>query len=128
MWKFSGVLNVTGREIQPRDITDTRPIPENGHDGWSFTIRICSFFKTARQMRLSAAPPSIMTWYNLMLVMVGETSSESCPTPTMLFGQLEASNPIGVSIHLWCGAALGTGAAAAISWRMVLTMRQDVMS
>jgi hypothetical protein len=25
--------NVTGREIQPRDITDTGPTPENGRDG-----------------------------------------------------------------------------------------------
>jgi hypothetical protein len=31
--KFSAVMNVTEREIQPRDITDTGPTPENGRDG-----------------------------------------------------------------------------------------------
>jgi hypothetical protein len=31
--KFSAAPNVTGREMQPRDVTDTRPTPENGHDG-----------------------------------------------------------------------------------------------
>jgi hypothetical protein len=126
--KFSAVPKVTGREIQPRGITDTGPTPENGRDGWSFPIGICSFLKAARQMRLSAAPPSIKTWYSLMLAMVGETSSESYPAPTMLLGQSEASNPIGISIHLRCGAAFGVGVAAAISRRRVLTMRQDVMS
>jgi hypothetical protein len=40
-----------------------------------------------RLMRLRAAPLSIRTWYNLMLVMVGETSSGSCPAPAMLLGQ-----------------------------------------
>jgi hypothetical protein len=59
--KFSGVLNVTGREIQPRDITGTGPTPENGHDGLNFDIGICSFLKAAKLMRFSAAPPSIRT-------------------------------------------------------------------
>jgi hypothetical protein len=72
VWKFSGVLNVTGREIQPRGITDTGSTPQNGRDGWSFDIRICNFLKAVRLIRLRAAPPSIRTWYNLMLVMVGE--------------------------------------------------------
>jgi hypothetical protein len=79
-------------------------------------------------MRLSVAPPSIRTWYNLTLTMVGETSSGSCPVPTMLLGQSVTSNPIGVSTHLLCGAAFGAGAAAAISRRKVLKMRLNVMS
>jgi hypothetical protein len=54
--KFSGVSNVTGREIQPHGITDTRPTLENGHEGWSFVIRIYSFLKDVRLIRLSAAP------------------------------------------------------------------------
>jgi hypothetical protein len=98
MRKFSGVPNVTGREIQPRGITDTRPTSENGREGWSFDIRICSFFKAARLIRLRVAPPSIRTWYNLMLVMVGEAISESCLAPTMLLGQPEASKLIDISI------------------------------
>jgi hypothetical protein len=84
--------------------------------------------KAARLMRLRAAPPSIKTWYNLMLEMVGETSSGSCPVPAMLLGQSEASNPIGVSTHLWCGAAFGARATAAISRRRVLTTCLDVMA
>jgi hypothetical protein len=59
--KFSAVPNVTGREMQPRGLTDTGPTPENGRDGWSFSIGICSFLKAARLMRLRAAPPSIKT-------------------------------------------------------------------
>jgi hypothetical protein len=98
--KFSAIPKVTGREKQPRGITDTGPTLENGRDGWSFPIGICSFFKAARLMRLSVAPPSIKTCYSLMLAMVGETSSGSCPAPAMLLGQSQASNPIGVSIHL----------------------------
>jgi hypothetical protein len=85
--KFSGVSNVTGREIHPCGITDTGPTTENGREGWSFDIRICSFFKATRMMRLRAAPPSIRMWYNFMLVMVGEIISGSCPTPTMHLGQ-----------------------------------------
>jgi hypothetical protein len=53
--------NVIGREIQPRGITDTGPTPENGRDGWSFPIDICSFLKATRLMRLRVAPPSIRT-------------------------------------------------------------------
>jgi hypothetical protein len=60
--------------MQPCGVTDTGPTPENGRDGWNFPIGICSFLKAARLMRLSASPPSIMTWYNLTLGMVRETS------------------------------------------------------
>jgi hypothetical protein len=84
--KFSAILNVTGREIQPCSITNTRPTPVNGCDGWSFPIGIYSFLKAVRLMRLSAAPLCIKMWYNLMLAMVRETSSESHPTPTMFLG------------------------------------------
>jgi hypothetical protein len=59
--EVSTILNVTGREMQPRDITDTRPTPESGRDSWSFPIGICSFLKAIRLMRLRAAPPSIKT-------------------------------------------------------------------
>jgi hypothetical protein len=75
--KFSAVLNVTGREMQPSSVTDTGPTPENGRDGWSFSIGIYSFLKATRLMRLRAAPPSIKTWYNLTLEMVRETNSGS---------------------------------------------------
>jgi hypothetical protein len=68
------------------------------------------------------------TWYSLMVVMVGETSSGSCPAPTMLLGHSEALKLIGVSIHLWCAATLEAGAVVATSRCRVLTMRQDVMS
>jgi hypothetical protein len=78
---------------------DIGPTPENGCDGWRFPISICSFFKAARLIRLRVAPPLNKTWYSLTLVMVGETRSKSCSTPTMLLGQSEASNPIGVSTH-----------------------------
>jgi hypothetical protein len=121
--QFSSVPNMTGREIQSCGITDTRPTLENGRDDWSFPIEIYSFLKAARLMRLSTTPPSIKTCYNLMLAMVGETSSGSCPAPAMLLEQLKASNPINVSIHLWCGAFLGVGATTAISRRKVLMMR-----
>jgi hypothetical protein len=126
--KLSAVLNVTGRVMQPRGIIDIGPTPKNGRNGWSFPIGICRFLKAARLMRLRAAPPSIKMWYNLTLVMVGETSSGSCPVPTMLLGQSEASNPIGISTHLRCGDALNAGAAAAISQHMVLMMRLNVMA
>jgi hypothetical protein len=46
----------------------------------------------------------------------------------MLLGQSEALKLINVSIHLWCGAALGAGAAAATSRRKFLMMRHEVMS
>jgi hypothetical protein len=119
--KFLGVPNVTGKVIQLCGITDTRSTPENGCDSWSFPIDIRSLLKVARLVRLSAAPLSIKTWYSLMLTMDGETSSGSCSAPTMLLGQSEASKPIGVSIHLRCGAAV------VISRRKVLMMRRDIM-
>jgi hypothetical protein len=126
--KFSDILNVIRREIQLRGINDTGPTPENGRDGWSLDIGICSFMKAARLMRLRAAPPSIRTWYNLMLTMVGEMINGSCTAPAMLLGQSEASKLISISIHLHCGPTLGAGAAAATSQRRVLTTRWDVMS
>jgi hypothetical protein len=76
--KFSGAPNVIGREMHLRGMTSTGPTLENGHDGWSFNISICSFLKAAKLIRFSAAPPSIRMWYSLMLTMVGETSSGSC--------------------------------------------------
>jgi hypothetical protein len=124
MWKFTGVLNVTRREIHPRGITSTRPTSENGRDSWSFNIAICNFLKAAKLIRFNAALPSIRTWYNLTLM----TSSGSCPAYPMLLGQSEASKLIDVFIHLWCGAALGAGAAAATSRHRFLTMRREVMS
>jgi hypothetical protein len=84
--KLSAIPNVTGREMQLHVITDTEPTLENGHDGWSFPISICSFLKAARLKRLRATPPSIKTCYSLMLEMVGETSSRSCPSLAMLLG------------------------------------------
>jgi hypothetical protein len=126
--KFSGVPNLTRREIQPRGITGIGPTSKNGRDGWSFDIGICSFLKAAKLIRFSVAPPSIRTWYNLMLTMVEETSSGSCPAPAMLLGQSKASKMIDVSIHLWCGVAFGAGAATTISWRRFLMMRWEVMS
>jgi hypothetical protein len=126
--KFSAVPNVTGREMQPRGVTDTRPAPENGYDSWSFPIGICSFLKAARLMRLRAAPPSIKTWYNLTLEMVGETSSGSYPASAMLLVQSKASKLIRISTHLRCDAAFTSGAATAISRRGVLTTRLDVMA
>jgi hypothetical protein len=106
---------VTGREIQPRGITGTGPTLENGRDGWSFDISICSFLRAAKLIRFSAAPPSIRTWYNLMLMMNGETSSGSYPARAMLLRQSEVSKLIDVSIHLWCDAAFGAGVAATTS-------------
>jgi hypothetical protein len=114
--------------MQPRGITDTGPNPENGRDGWSFPISIYSFLKAARLIRLRDVPLSIRTWYNLTLVIVGETSSRSCPAPAMLLGQTVASNPTRVSTHLRCGAAFSAWAATVISQRKVLMMRLDVMS
>jgi hypothetical protein len=93
-------------------ITDPRPTLENGREGVSFDNEIYNFLKATRLMRLRAAPPSTRTWYNLMLAMVGETSSGSCPAPIMFLGQSEASKLIDVSIHLWWGATQDVGAAA----------------
>jgi hypothetical protein len=58
----------------------------------------------------------------------GRDQQWKLPGPAMLLGQSEASNPIGVSIHLRCGAAFGVGVTAAISRRRVLTTRQEIMS
>jgi hypothetical protein len=86
VWKFLGVPNVTGREIHLHGIIGTRPTLENGRDGWSFDIGIYNFLKAVKMIRFSAAPPSIRTWYNLILTMVRETSWVSCPAPAMLLG------------------------------------------
>jgi hypothetical protein len=67
-------------------------------------------------------------WCSLTLAMVGEMSSGSYLAPAMFLGQSEASKLINVSIHLWWGAGLGTGTAAATSRCRVLMMHQDVMS
>jgi hypothetical protein len=67
-------------------------------------------------------------WYSLMLTMVEETSNGSYSAPTMLLGQSEASKLIDISIHLWCGAALGAGTTIASSRRKFLMMRWEVMS
>jgi hypothetical protein len=67
-------------------------------------------------------------WYSLMLTMVEETSNGSYSAPTMLLGQSEASKLIDISIHLWCGAALGAGTTTASSRRKFLMMRWEVMS
>jgi hypothetical protein len=128
MQKLSTIPNVTGREMQPCGITTTGPTPENGRDGWRFPIGICSFLKATRLMRLRTAPPSIKTWYNLTLVMVGETSSGNYPMPAILLGQSEASNPIRVPTHLSCDAAFDGGATAAISQGKVWTTCLDVMA
>jgi hypothetical protein len=79
--KFSCISNVTEMEMQPHGITKTRPTPENGRDNWSFDIGMCTFLKATKLIKFSVVPPLIRTWYNLMLTMVGETSSGSCPTP-----------------------------------------------
>jgi hypothetical protein len=126
--KFSIVLNVTGRQMQPHGVTNNGPTPKNGCDGWSFPIGIYNFLKAARLVRLRAAPPSIKTWYSLTLEMVRETSSGSCLAPAMLLGQSEAMNLIGVSIHLRCSVAFGAKTATAISRRRVLTTCLDVMA
>jgi hypothetical protein len=107
---------------------EPEPTPKNGHEGESLDMGICSFWKASRLMRLGTGPPSIRTWYNLTLAMVGEMTNGSYLAPAMFLGQSEASNPIDVSIHLWWGAALCTGAAAAIARHNVLMTRLDVMS
>jgi hypothetical protein len=52
------------------------------------------------------------------------------PSPTMFLGQSKAMKPMDVSIHLWWGASLGAGAAAATATaqRSVLTTCLDIMS
>jgi hypothetical protein len=116
-----------GSEMLPRSITDPGPTLENGGEGASFDIEIYNFLKAARLMRLRSTPPSTRTWYNLMLAMVGETSSGSYLAPAMFLGQSEALKLIVISIHLWWGATLGVGVAVATARRWVLTTRQDVM-
>jgi hypothetical protein len=128
MRKFSSISNVTGREIHPCGITGTGPTLENGCDDWTFDIGIYNFLKATKLIRFSAAPPSIRTWYRLMLMMARETNNESYPAPAMLLGQSEAPKLIDVSIHLWCGAALWAGVAATTSRCRLLTMRWEVMS
>jgi hypothetical protein len=61
-----------------------------------------------------------------MLVMVEEMSRWSCPGPAMFLGQSEASKLIDVSIHLWWGAALCIGVAAATARHRVLMTLLDV--
>jgi hypothetical protein len=85
-------------------------------------------YSVGHKDRQQAAPPSVWTWYNLMLVMVEEMTSKSCPTPDMFLGQSEASNVIDVSFHLWWDAALNVGTMAATVWHSVLVTRLDVMS
>jgi hypothetical protein len=125
---FSGVLNVTEREMLPRGVMELRPTPENGREGESLDMGIYNFWKAVRLMRLRATLSSIKTWYSLTLAMVGETTSRSCPAPAMFLGQSKASNVIDVSIHLWWGAALGLVAAAATAQCSVLMTFLDVMS
>jgi hypothetical protein len=91
-------------------------------------IRMLTDYSVGHKDRQQAAPPSVWTWYNLMLVMVEEMTSKSCPTPDMFLGQSEASNVINVSIHLWWDAALNVGTMAATVWHSVLVTRLDVMS
>jgi hypothetical protein len=81
-------------------IMEPGPTLENGCEGASFDIGIYSFLKIVRLMRLRAAPPSTRTWYNLMLVMVGETRSGSYSGRAMFLGQSEASKTTDLSIHL----------------------------
>jgi hypothetical protein len=83
---FSGILNVTQREMLPRGMIYPRPTPENGCEGESLDMGNYSFWKTVRLMRLRAAPPSIWTWYSLTLAMVRETTNGSCPAPAMFLG------------------------------------------
>jgi hypothetical protein len=111
----------------PRGMMKLRTTPKNGREGVSLDKGICSFWKATRLMRLRAAPPSIRTWYNLM---VGEMTSGSCPAPTMFLGQSKAMKPMDVFIHLWWGASLGASAAAATATaqRSVLTTCLDIMS
>jgi hypothetical protein len=72
---------------QDRDATTQHDRPWSHSREWaSLEIGICSFLKATRLMTLRAAPLSTRMWYNLMLVMVGEMSSRSCPTPAMFLG------------------------------------------
>jgi hypothetical protein len=64
------------------------PTPKNRREGENLDMEIYNFWKADRLMRLRAAPPLITTWYNLMLVMVGEMTNENCPPPTCSWGSL----------------------------------------
>jgi hypothetical protein len=101
------------------------PTLENGCEGTSLDAGIYSFLKAATLMTLRDASQSTSTWYSLMLAMVGETSSGSCPAPAKFLGQLEALKLIDISIHLWWGAALGADTAAATARCRVLMTRRD---
>jgi hypothetical protein len=125
---FSSVPSIIGWEMLPRGMMEPRPTPKNGCEGSSLDMGIYNFWKAARLIRLRAAPPSIRMWYNLMLAMVREMTSGSYPAPTIFLGQSEASKQIDISIHLWCGAALGAGAVVVIARHRVLMTRLDVMS
>jgi hypothetical protein len=61
----------------PRGMIESGPTPKNGREGVSLDMGICSFWKALRMMRLRAALPSIRTWYNLTLVMVGDDGNKS---------------------------------------------------
>jgi hypothetical protein len=111
----------------PHGMMDPGPTPKNGREEESLDMEICIFCKAAKLMRLRATLPSIRMWYNLVLAMVGETTSRSYPAPDMFLGQSEASNAIDVSIHSWWGTAHSAGVAAAIAQCSVLMMRLNVM-
>jgi hypothetical protein len=102
---LSGIPNVTEREMLPCGMMEPRPTPQNGHEGESQDMGICSFWKVVRLMRLRASPPSIMMWYSLTLVMGREMTSRSCRAPDLFLGQSKVPNMIDSSIHLLWGAA-----------------------
>jgi hypothetical protein len=112
----------------PRRMMEPGPTLKNRHEGVSLDMGIYSFRKAARLMRLRATLPSIKMWYSLMLVMVGEMTNGSCPAPAIFLGQSETSKPMDVSIHLWWGTALVTGAAATTARCSVLMTHLDIMS
>jgi hypothetical protein len=112
----------------PCGMMEPEPTPENGCEGESLDMGIYSFWKAVRLMRLRVALPSIKMRYSLTLAMVREMTSGSYPANAMFLGQSEASNVIDVSIHLWWGATLSAGVAAATTRCNVLMMRLDVIS
>jgi hypothetical protein len=65
---------------------------------------IWSFCKAARLMRLRAALPSIRTWYNLTLAMVGEMTSGSCLAPPCSWGSQRGRTQL--TSPSTCGGAL----------------------
>jgi hypothetical protein len=64
MRKFSAVPNVTGREMQPRGITDTGPTPENGHD------KCRSGFTALSSEPLQEQPAMVLLWGNASSLLV----------------------------------------------------------